>query len=65
MHLTGLTWGNLSPPLRELEEAGWVAIEKGYKGRKPSSMIRFSDEGRAAFREYKNRMQQVLGDLPD
>ena len=65
MHLTGLTWGNLSTHLRKLEDAGYVDIEKGYKGRKPNTMIRLSDEGRAAFREYKNRMQQVLGDLPD
>ena len=65
MRLTGLTWGNLSTHLRKLEDAGYVDIEKGYKGKKPRTMICLSDEGRAAFREYKNRMQQVLGDLPD
>ena len=65
MRQTGLTWGNLSTHLRKLEDAGYVDIEKGYEGRKPRTMICLSDEGRAAFREYKNRMQQVLGDLPD
>ena len=65
MRLTGLTWSNLSTHLRKLEDAGYVEIEKGYKGWKPSTMIRLSDEGRAAFREYKDRLQQVLGDLPD
>ena len=65
MRLTGLTWGNLSTHLRKLEDAGYVDIEKGYKGRKPRTMLRLSDEGRAAFREYKNRMQQVLGGLPE
>ena len=65
MRVTGLTWGNLSTHLRRLEDAGYVEIEKGYKGRKPSTMIRLSDEGWAAFREYKARMQQVLGDLLD
>ena len=65
MRQTGLTWGNLSTHLRKLEDAGYVDIEKGYEGKKPRTMIRLSDEGRAAFREYKNRMQQVLGDLPD
>ena len=63
--MTGLTWGNLSTHLSKLEEAGYVAIEKGYKGKKPHTMIRLTDQGRVAFREYKRSMQQVLDDLPD
>lgn len=64
-NMTGLTWGNLSTHLSKLEDAGYVAIEKGYKGRRPHTMIRLTDEGRAAFREYKQNMQEVLDDLPD
>lgn len=63
--LTGLSWGNLSTHLSKLEAAGYVAIEKEFKGKKPHTMIRLTDEGRRAFREYKQQMQQVLGDLPD
>lgn len=63
--LTGLTWGNLSTHMSKLEEAGYVVIEKGYKGKKPHTMIRLTEQGRAAFREYKTSMQQVLDDLPD
>jgi DNA-binding MarR family transcriptional regulator len=62
---TGLTWGNLSTHLNKLEEAGYVTVEKGFKGKKPHSMIHLTDRGRAAFRNYKNSMQQVLDDLPD
>ena len=62
---TGLSWGNLSTHLNNLEEAGYVTIEKGYKGKKPHSMIQLTDQGRVAFRNYKNSMQQVLDDLPD
>ena len=62
---TGLTWGNLSTHLNRLEQAGYIAIEKGYKGKKPHTMIRLTDQGRTAFREYKKSMQQVLDDLPD
>jgi DNA-binding MarR family transcriptional regulator len=62
---TGLSWGNLSTHLNKLEEAGYVIVEKGYKGKKPHSMVRLTDQGRAAFRNYKNSMQQVLDDLPD
>ena len=65
MRLTGLTWGNLSTHLRKLEEAGYVAIEKEFRGKKPHTMIRLTHEGRGAFREYKRSMQQVLDDLPD
>ncbi|MCP4425551.1 MAG: transcriptional regulator [Chloroflexi bacterium] len=65
MRLTGLTWGNLSTHLAKLEEAGYVAIEKGYKGKKPNTTIYLTDSGRAAFRAYKNNLQAVLNDLPD
>jgi DNA-binding MarR family transcriptional regulator len=65
VHSTGLTWGNLSTHLSKLEEAGYVEIEKEFQGKKPRTMIRLTKEGRAAFREYKGKMQQVLDDLPD
>ncbi|MCG2768231.1 MAG: transcriptional regulator [Anaerolineae bacterium] len=45
MRLTGLMWGNLSMHLRKLEDTGYVEIEKGYKGRKPRTTIRLSDDG--------------------
>ena len=65
MRLTGLTWGNLSTHLTRLEEAGYVAIEKEFRGKKPHSMVRLTDRGRTAFQEYKARLQQVLDGLPD
>jgi DNA-binding MarR family transcriptional regulator len=65
MRQTGLTWGNLSAHLTRLEEAGYVSIEKSFRGRKPHTVISLTDQGRAAFREYKRSMKQVLDDLPD
>ncbi len=65
MRLTGLTWGNLSTHLTKLEEAGYITINKEFKGKKPHSTLRLTEQGRAAFREYKNSLQQVLDDLPD
>lgn len=62
---TGLSWGNLSTHLNKLEEAGYVTIEKGYKGKKPHTLIHLTKRGRAAFKDYKQSMQQVLDDLPD
>jgi DNA-binding transcriptional ArsR family regulator len=65
MSQTGLTWGNLSSHLSKLEEAGYVEIEKEFKGKKPHTMLHLTDEGREAFREYRRSMKQVLDDLPD
>jgi DNA-binding MarR family transcriptional regulator len=65
LRLTGLTWGNLSTHLAKLEEAGYVTIDKGFKGKKPHTTVSLTKEGRAAFREYKRSMQQVLDDLPE
>jgi DNA-binding MarR family transcriptional regulator len=65
MRQTGLTWGNLSAHLTKLEEAAYVEVDKEFRGKKPHSMVRLTDRGRAAFREYKSNMQQVLGNLPD
>jgi len=62
---TGLTWGNLSTHVGKLEETGYVAIEKGFRGKKPFTMIRLTTEGREAFRQYRANMQQALGDLPE
>ena len=62
---TGLTWGNLATHINKLEEAGYIAVEKGFIGKKPHTTLRLTDQGRAAFKEYKQRMQKVLDDLPD
>ena len=64
-NLTGLTWGNLSSHLSKLEDEGYVAIEKEIVGKKPHSMVHLTTDGRMAFREYKQSMQQVLEGLPD
>jgi DNA-binding MarR family transcriptional regulator len=64
MRQTGLTWGNLSSHLTRLEAAGYVRIEKEFVGRKPRTMLRLTDEGRAAFDDYRRRMRQVLEEGP-
>jgi DNA-binding MarR family transcriptional regulator len=65
LRLTGLTWGNLSTHLTKLEEAGYVAMTKEFKGKKPHTTISLTKQGRTAFREYKTSLQRVLNDLPD
>ncbi|MBN1535588.1 MAG: transcriptional regulator [Anaerolineales bacterium] len=65
LRLTGLTWGSLATHLTKLEETGYITIEKEFRGKKPHSTVRLTEQGRTAFREYKKSMQQVLDDLPD
>jgi len=61
---TGLTWGNLSSHLGKLEKAGYVRMEKTFKGKKPWTMVRLTQEGRDAFQAYRARMQESLSELP-
>jgi DNA-binding MarR family transcriptional regulator len=65
MHQTGLTWGNLSSHMSKLEAAGYIEVKKKFKGKKPNTMLRLTDEGRAAFQEYVESMKQVFDDLTD
>jgi DNA-binding MarR family transcriptional regulator len=65
MNQTGLTWGNLSSHMSKLEEAGYVAVEKSFVGKKPQTMAALTEAGRAAFQTYRRHMEQVFSDLPE
>ena len=57
---TGLTKGNLSTHLVRLEEAGYVDIEKTFRGKIPLTLVRLNPEGRAAFQGYRKSMKDIL-----
>jgi len=57
---TGLTKGNLSSHLARLEEAGYVEIEKTFRGKIPLTIVRLSSAGRRAFQDYKRAMKGLL-----
>lgn len=65
MNITGVTWGNLSAHISKLEESGYVDVEKSFKGKRPNTMLRLTQEGRAAFRSYRRKMKLLLDVLPD
>jgi DNA-binding MarR family transcriptional regulator len=52
---TGLTKGNLSAHLSKLEEGGYVAIHKGFKGKYPSTTCALTVAGRRAFASYRKQ----------
>ncbi|HCO93166.1 MAG TPA: transcriptional regulator [Phycisphaerales bacterium] len=60
MNQTKLTRGNLSSHLSKLEAAGYVEIKKEFVEKIPRTLLRLTEEGRNAFLEYRQKMQQVL-----
>jgi DNA-binding MarR family transcriptional regulator len=60
--LCALTDGNLSRHLAILQEAGLVEVWKGTKGKRPQTLVRITDQGRARFREYLNVLEGVIHD---
>lgn len=55
------TDGNLSVHLRKLEDAGFVAVNKRFEGRKPLTEASMTAAGRKAFVAYLDAMQGLVG----
>jgi len=54
-----LTQGNLSSHLAKLESAGYVLIEKMFKGKYPLTVCSLTQKGRAAFADYVQKIRVV------
>ena len=59
-HETDLTKGNLSAHLSKLEEAGYVKIEKTFKGKLPLTVCKLTTSGQEAFEGYRLKMQNFI-----
>jgi len=57
---TGATSGNLSVQIDKLAAAGYITVEKGYKGRMPCTTCRITPSGREAFRTYVDALREYL-----
>lgn len=57
---TGLTKGNLTIHLSKLENAGYISIEKTYRGKTPLTLCRITATGRAAFNAYLKQLEQFV-----
>ena len=62
---TGLTWGNLGSHLAKLEEAGYVEVVKGYKGKQPQTTIALTASGRAALIRYREQLLAALAPVEE
>ena len=61
---TGLTKGNLSAHVSKLEQAGYVSLEKTYRGKMPLTIYRLTVNGRNAFNTYRDQLQSLATSLP-
>ena len=57
---TGLTKGNLSVHLSKLEAAGFIQIEKTYRGKVPLTLCRMTEAGRRAFKIYREQLKSFV-----
>ncbi len=61
---TGLTKGNLSSHLAKLEAAGYIEIEKTYRGKIPLTLCRLAKAGRQAFEAYHQQLRAYVEQSP-
>ncbi len=56
----GLSDGNLSAHSKSLEQAGYIKIEKTFKGRRPHTTMRLTRKGHDAFSRYVETLRKIL-----
>ena len=55
-----LTDGNLSSHLKKLETANYVKIEKFFEGKRPKTVIKITNNGKAAFSDYIEELKKFI-----
>ena len=59
-NLLNTTDGNISVHARKLEDAGYVTLEKSFKGRMPLTEYKITARGRQALEGYLNHMEALI-----
>ena len=57
---TGATAGNLSVQIDKLSAAGYIEVEKTFKGKRPCTLCRITATGQKAFEEYIDALKSYL-----
>jgi len=60
LHETEMNKGNLSSHLTRLEEAGYVEVEKTYRGKVPQTLLRLTRAGQTAFEAYRKKLKTAF-----
>ncbi|WPR74537.1 transcriptional regulator [Algoriphagus sp. NG3] len=58
---TESTAGNLSVQLDKLEKAGYLEIEKSFRGKRPLTKAKITSHGIRAFEAYVNALKNYIG----
>lgn len=58
--LVKATEGNLGSHITTLEQAGYVAVEKVFEGKKPRTRVSLSKAGRKAFEAYVAYLREII-----
>jgi DNA-binding transcriptional ArsR family regulator len=58
--ICALSKGNLSSHLSKLEEGGLVEIEKSFRGKRPLTRARLTEQGRSALQAYREQLATLL-----
>lgn len=58
---TGASDGNLGAQLAKLEAAGYIAMEREFRHRKPRTQCRLTKKGRRALAGYVKALRRLLG----
>jgi len=59
-HETEMNKGTLSSHITRLEEAGYVEVEKTYRGKVPQTLLRLTKTGRKTFERYRSNLKKAL-----
>lgn len=59
-HETEMNKGTLSSHITRLEEAGYVEVEKTYRGKVPQTLLRLTKAGRKTFDRYRSNLKKAL-----
>jgi len=57
---TGATAGNLSVQVEKLSAAGYIEVEKTFKGKRPCTICRITPQGQEAFEAYVQALRSYL-----
>lgn len=57
---TGATSGNLSVQIDKLMTAGYITVEKGFKGKMPHTTCKITPVGQEAFESYVKALKDYI-----
>ncbi len=58
--ISGLTKGNLSSHISKLEEAGYLEVNKFFRGKSPVTSLKITRPGRGALKKYREQLNHAL-----